>query len=91
MHVCMYVCMYVCMFACMYTMYVCMYVCMHVCMYVCMYASTDPKNLKLPCKGSSKSRMATLRRIQKGLLPSGLSCWPSERVAPRSAGSFIEL
>ena len=53
-----------------------LYYCQH-CGY---YASSAPKRLKLPCVGFSKQGRATIARIRGGLLPSGLSCWPSEKV-----------
>ena len=49
----------------------------------------DPKLLKLPCNDLSKQGRATIARIQKGLLPPGLSCWPSEKVG--NAPNLVEL
>ena len=40
-------------------------------------------------EGMSKQGRATIARIQKGLLPSGLSCWPADKVG--SSPNFIEL
>ena len=41
------------------------------------------------CVYVSKQGRATIARIQKGLLPPGLSCWPSEKVG--NAPNLVEL
>ena len=58
-----------------------LYYCQH-CGY---YASSAPKRLKLPCVGFSSQGRATIARIRGGLLPSGLSCWPCEKVVASNA------
>ena len=53
------------------------------------FASSAPGRLKLPCVGFSKQGRATIARIQRGLLPSGLSCRPCEKV--QVAPNLVEL